>query len=84
MNHSAAYVSPRPMGYWAMIRLPMDAKARPILEKGAPKRFNDAYSALRAATDCLEGYFNGHYRRDGETLLSTRSEAEKVFGKVSA
>lgn len=90
MNHSCAYVSPRPNGYHAMVRLPMDAKAHAITEWcprdkcDKPKRFNDAYSALRAATDRLESYFNGNMRRDGQTLLQCRSEAEKVFGRAGA
>jgi len=69
------------MGFWAMVRLPKDAKARPIMEGDKPKRFDDAYSALRAATDRLESYFNGKMRRDGPTLLSNQSEIDKVFNK---
>lgn len=90
MNHSAAYIHPRPIGFWAMVRLPKDAKAHPITEwcprdkEHKPKRFNDAYSALRAATDRLESYFNGNMRRDGETLSACHSEAEKLFAKVTA
>jgi len=88
MNHTAAYVSPRPMGYWAMVRLPMDGKANPITEwcprerEHKPKRFNDAYSALRAATDALEEYMNTPMHRDGPRLLDARSEAEKHFAEV--
>lgn len=84
MNHTAAYIAPRPIGFWAMVRLPKDAKARPIMEDGKPKRFDDAYSALRAATDALEGYLNTPMRRDGSTLSACRSEAEKLFDKVTA
>lgn len=58
----------------------MDAKARPIMDGDQPKRFDDAYSALRAATDALEQYLNTPMRRDGATLLAVRSEAEKIFG----
>ena len=84
MNHTAAYVSPRPVGFWAMVRLPKDGKARPIMEDGQPKRFNDAYSALRAATDALESYFNGRLVRDGETLLGPRARAEAMFERSGA
>lgn len=86
MNESRAYALARPMGkFWAMVRLPRDGKAKPITEwcpihkEQRPVRFNDRYSALRAATDALERYWNGNMRRDGETLLAARSEAEKVF-----
>lgn len=82
MNCSQAYVHPRPIGFWAMVRLPKDAKARPIMEGGRPKRFDDAYSALRAATDRLEQFMNANMRRDGETLSACRSEAEKIFRRA--
>lgn len=90
MNHTAAYVSPRPIGYFAMVRLPMDGKANPITEwcprerEHKPKRFNDAYSALRAATDRLESYFNGNMRREGETILGPRKRAEALFAEVGS
>ena len=86
MNESRAYALPRPMGkFWAMIRLPRDGEAKPITEwcpiarEQKPIRFNDRYSALRAATDALERYLNSPMRRDGATLLACRSEAEKLF-----
>lgn len=79
MNCSQAYVSPRPVGFWAMVRLPKDAKARPIMEEGKPKRFNDAYSAQKAATDRVLEFFNGNLRRDGEVLLSAKARANQLF-----
>lgn len=86
MNESRAYALSRPMGkFWAMVRLPRDGKAKPITEwcpisrEQKPVRFNDRYSALRAATDELERYLNSPMRRDGATLLAARSEEEKVF-----
>ena len=89
MNESRAYALPRPMGkFWAMVRLPRDGQAKPVTEwcstdkKMKPKRFDDRYSALRAATDALEQYLNSNMRRDGETLSVCRSEAEKIFRKV--
>ena len=90
MNCSQAFIHPRPMGFYAMVRLPMDAEAHAITKwcprerKQMPIRFNDAYSALRSATDALERYLNSPMRRDGATLLSTRSEAESVFRSVGA
>jgi hypothetical protein len=89
LNESRAYSLPRPMGkFWAMVRLPRDGKAKPVTEwcslekKEKPKRFDDRYSALRAATDELERYMNSPMRRDGETLSACRSEANKLFEKV--
>lgn len=84
MNHSAAFIHPRPVGYYAMVRLPMDAKARPIMDGDKPKRFDDAYSAQKAATERVLAYFNGNMRRDGERLLACRSEAERLFGRAGA
>lgn len=82
MNHSAAFIHPRPVGYYAMVRLPMDAKARPIMDGDQPKRFDDAYSALRAATDRLEAFLNTNMRRDGETLLGARKQAQPAFRRA--
>lgn len=86
MNHTSAYIHPRPGGdYWAMVRLPMDAKARPILGKGGvPRRYPDAYAALKAATENVCAYWNGHLVRDGATLLRHRQRAEALFGKEDA
>jgi len=90
MNHSAAYISPRPIGFYAMVRLPSDAEAHAITKwcprekKQMPIRFDDAYSAQKAATERVLSYFNGNMRRDGVTLLSARSEAEAVFQKARA
>ena len=78
------------MGFHAMVRLPMDAEAHAITKwcqrerKQMPIRFGDAYSAQKAATERVLSYFNGSMRRDGATLLSTRSEAESVFRSVGA
>lgn len=90
MNHSAAFISPRPMGYWAMVRLPRDAKANPITEwcsidkKYKPKRFDDAYSALRAATDALEAYLNTTMRSEITPLCGAKAKAEALFERSGA
>lgn len=90
MNHSCAYVFPRPMGFWAMVRLPKDGKARPIMEwcpvsrENKPKRFDDAYSALRAATDALEAYLNTNMRSEITPLHGAKLDAEKLFARAGA
>ncbi|MBW3096827.1 hypothetical protein [Pseudohoeflea coraliihabitans] len=84
MNKTDAYVHETPGGaYYAMVRLPRHAKAMPILGKGGrPVRFHDAYSAMRAATQAVLAYFNGHLVRDGETLSATRDAAEQLFRRA--
>lgn len=84
MNMTSAYVHERPGGrFFAMVRLPRDACAKPILGKGGePKPFKSAYEAQKAASDSVCAYWNGNLLRDGETLSVCRSEAEKIFRKV--
>jgi nucleoside-diphosphate-sugar epimerase len=85
MNHTTGYVHERPGGmFYAMIRLPMDGQAQPIKENGKPKPFKTAYAAQKAATERLCAYWNGKYRRDGETLCGAKSAAEKLFEGLSA
>ncbi|MDG4905985.1 hypothetical protein P9228_05925 [Mesorhizobium sp. WSM4898] len=37
--------------------------------------------AWKAVTESLLRYFNGHLRRDGETITSARDAAERIFRK---
>lgn len=84
MNHTSAFIHPRPAGgYWAMIRLPKDAKAHPIRAPGGqPKMFWDAFQAQKAASDAVCAYFNGHLTRDGARLLDHLEAAEAVFRRA--
>lgn len=86
MNKTSAFIHETPGGnFYAMVRLPMDAKARPLLGKGGvPLRYPDAYAALKAATENVCAYWNGHLVRDGATLMSHRQRAEALFGKEDA
>lgn len=81
MNMTSAYVHERPGGrFFAMVRLPRDACAKPILGKGGePKPFKSAYEAQKAASDSVCAYLNTTIRRDGETLLGPRKRAEALF-----
>jgi len=82
LNHTCAFIHETPGGnFLAMVRLPMDARARPVLGKGGePKRFPSAYEAQKAATDCITSWINGHLVRDGEIMQTPRQAAEKLFG----
>lgn len=86
MNQTSAYVHERPGGrFFAMVRLPRDACAKPILGKGGePKPFNTAYEAQKAASDSVCAYWNGNMVRDGETLLGPRKRAEALFERSGA
>jgi hypothetical protein len=85
MNCFAAYAVPVPRGYHAMCRFAQNARPWPILEDGKPKVFPIKAEALIAAQAHVIEHINGTMRRDGETLSSARSDAEKLFrggGKV--
>ena len=81
MNQTSAYVHESPGGrFFAMVRLPKDSHAKPILGKGgAPLPFKSAYEAQKAASDSVCAYWNGNLLRDGETLLGPRKRAEALF-----
>lgn len=85
MNHTSAFIQETPGGaFYAMVRLPSDAKARPVLGKGgAPKRYPTAYAAQKAATDIVTSWINGHLVRDGVVLTPARKRAEALFGDAS-
>lgn len=82
MNHFAGFTVPVAGGHHAMLRFAEDGKAEPVLgEKGKPQVFETELEAQKAVTDHLLRYFNGHMRRDGETISSARDAAERVFRK---
>lgn len=82
MNVIAAYTKPVPLGYHAMCRFAQNAKPWPIMDGDKPKVFPDHATALIAAQQHVIEHINGTYRRDGETLPTAKSEAEKQFGAI--
>lgn len=82
MNHFAGFTTPVVGGHHAMLRFAEDGKAEPVLGPcGAPKIFPTEMEAWKAVTENLLRYFNGHLRRDGETITSARDAAERIFRK---
>lgn len=83
MNHTSAYIHRTPGGtIYAMVRLPRDAKARPILDKGGePKKFYSELEAQIAATDAICSWINGHLTGTANAFQrSHTAELERVFG----
>lgn len=69
-------------GHHAMLRFAEDGQAEPILgDGGTPIIFPTELEAQKAVTQHLLAYFNGKYRRYGETASNARSAAEAVFRK---
>jgi hypothetical protein len=82
VNHFAGFTTPVVGGHYAMLRFAEDGQAEPVLcAKGKPMLFSTELEAQKAVTENLLKYFNGHLRRDGETITSARNAAERVFRK---
>ena len=82
MNHFAGYTTPVVGGHHAMLRFAEDGQAEPVLgAMGKPMVFQTELEAQKAVTNNLLKYFNGHLRRDGETITSARAAAERIFKK---
>ncbi|NTS31291.1 hypothetical protein HQ945_08485 [Phyllobacterium sp. BT25] len=65
-----------------MCRFSHDAKPWPIMDGKNPKVYTDRNEALIAAQAHVISHINGTYRRDGETLPTAISEAEKQWGAI--
>jgi len=84
MNEFRAFAAPVCAGWHAMIRLPADAAARPIMaDGGRPKVFPTELEAHKEATRHLERYVNGNMRRDGATLGEMDPDVERVFANFA-
>lgn len=82
MNHFAGFTQPVVGGHHAMLRFAEDGQAEPVLgDGGKPIIFPTELDAQKAVTENLLRYFNGHLRRDGETITSARAEADRIFRK---
>lgn len=68
-------------GFKAYLRLASDGEPKPLMGKGGkPIIYRSEVEALRAITDNLCRYINGHLVRDGETLSSRAvKQAEALF-----
>ena len=80
MNRFEAYIKPKAVGYWGMIRLARNGEAQPLKEKGKPIYFEDAFKAQKAVTDHLLRYFNGRLCGEFEPMQKSHVEIERVFG----
>lgn len=82
MNCFNGYARPISGGFHAMLRFAEDGQAEPILgEGGKPIIFPTELEAQKAVTAHLLRYFNGRFRRYGETITSARAAAERIFVK---
>ncbi len=80
LNCFKAFAAPVYGGYNAMVRTAKDAKAKPITGKGgAPLVYRTELEALRAATDGLTTWINGHMERTGEVAGATAAAANAAF-----
>ena len=65
-----------------MLRFARDAEPAPVLgDGGHPVVYATKAEAWQAGTEHLLRYFNGHMRRDGETLTSAKAAANAIFRK---
>ncbi len=80
MNHFRAFAHQTVAGWHAMIRLPSDAAARPILgDGGKPRVFDCELEAHKEATRHMERYLNGNLVRAGDRVSTAKSAAEALF-----
>lgn len=86
MNKFSGYAKPIYNGWWGMVRFAKDGHPKPIMGEGdKPVVYRTELEAVKAVNERILKYFNGDYRRSGETLSAARSEAEMLFrggGKV--
>lgn len=82
MNHFAGFTRPVVGGHHAMLRFAEDGRPEPVMAtSGKPVVYPTELEAWRAVAEHLLRYFNGHMRRDGETLTSARDAANRIFRK---
>ncbi|MCM2293782.1 hypothetical protein NAC44_15755 [Allorhizobium sp. BGMRC 0089] len=80
MNELKGYAQAVTKGWWAMLRLPRDGSARPLLGKGGePQVFATELEAVKAVNRHLLAYVNGGYRHSGHRAKAHRQAANALF-----
>lgn len=83
MNEFRAFAKETMTGWLAMLRLPADSQAKPVLDTGGrEKLFPCELSATKASRDHLIAWLNGRMR--GEISVDADDLRHRVFGDSPA